>query len=86
MSITFPPVEAYDFDKDTANFPADVNGKRIVCRISREALEDRFNGIGENILDCFRENRAAIEMKARTLIEKNRLESDGSILILSNDI
>jgi hypothetical protein len=86
MSVTFPPVEAYDFDKDAANFPADVNGTRLICRISREALEDRFNSIGEDILDCFRENRTAIEVKARALIEKNRLESDGSILIRSNDI
>lgn len=86
MSVTFPVTEAYDFAKDTANFPADVNGKRVVCRISREALEDNFNGVGEDILHCFRENRVSIEEKARALIDKNRFESDGSILIRSSDI
>jgi hypothetical protein len=85
MTIIFPPVEAWDGNRDVAAFPADVNGKRVHCAVSWEALQDNFGGNNISSLDCFRANRSAIEAKAERLILLGRFEQDGSILIRSQD-
>jgi hypothetical protein len=85
MNITFPAVEAWDGTRGVATFPADVDGKRIRCGVSWEALQDNFNGNNVAPLDCFRANRARIEAKVEVLIRKGRLEQDGSVLLRSQD-
>lgn len=85
MQIQFPSVEAWDGDRDCMTFPADVDGKRIRCHISLEALQDNFGGNHVPPLDSFLRSRHAIEAKAIQLISRNRFEADGSILIRSQD-
>lgn len=85
MAIEFPQVEAWNGNRDVVSFPADVNGKRINCAISWEALQDNFGGDKQDPLECFRANRDAIEAKAERLIAKRRFEADGSVLIRSQD-
>lgn len=85
MSITFPAQEVWGGERDVVFFPADVDGKRIRCAISLEALQDNFAGGSMDPVDCFRQNRSRIEAKAAKLISQARFESDGLILILSQD-
>ncbi len=79
------PNEKYDFDRDTIVFFAQQGDKKIRCSISREVLDDYFNGDGKDKLKVFKENRAAIEHHARRKYFENKLEDDGSIVISSQD-
>ena len=86
MNIEFPKVEAWDGSNDQATFPADVDGGRVLCRISWEALTDHFDGDrGGDPVVPLRANRAAIEAKAETLMRVGRFEEDGSILLRTSD-
>lgn len=85
MEILFPKKEAWNSNIDGVAFPADVDGQRIGCAISEEALQDNFGGDYAPPLECFKENRRVIEGKAAELIRKRRFESDGSIFIRSSD-
>ena len=85
MAIVFPAVETLDGHRDVVSFPADVNGQRIRCAVSWEALQDHFQGDNIPPLDAFRTSRSAIEQVAERLINRQRFEQDGSILIRSQD-
>ena len=49
--------------------------------ISREALDDHFNAEREGTLHAFLRHRSAIEEKARALIEQQKFQPNGPILI-----
>ena len=85
MSVTFPPIEAWDATRMAVAFPADHAGGRTQCRISVEALQDNFGASGGDELAAFVRCRPAIEAKAAKLISINRYEPDGSILVQSAD-
>jgi hypothetical protein len=61
--------ESYDWNGDFVSFPMTDGKTRIVCRVSREALEDRASadGQGERMADLaevFLANRQRIEQIA----------------------
>lgn len=85
MTISFPPRQAFDFERLAVSFTADIDGNQVLCRISVEALEDNYGCNGVEPVGCFQSNRYAIEAKAASLIDKKRFETDGSILIRSAD-
>ncbi len=85
MTISSPNIEAFDSRRDVVTFPAELDGKRIVCAISSEALCDNFGGIYNAVIEAFRENRLRIETVAERLIQQGRYEADGSIMIYSHD-
>jgi hypothetical protein len=85
VAINFPAVEAWDANIECVSFPANVDGNRIRCLISWEALQDNFGGDDAPPIDAFRAARAEIEAKAEQLIRRQRFESDGSVLIRSHD-
>ena len=85
MSISFPAQAVWGDDRDVVYFPAEVDGKRIRCAITLEALQDNFDGDSTEPVACFRANRARIEAKAAKLIAQARFEPDGQILIRSQD-
>ncbi len=85
MQFAFPREQQLIFDNSGVEFPAIVDGRRIPCRISREALDDHFDAEREGTLHAFLRHRGEIEAKARELIERLRSRPDGSILI-SNDL
>ncbi|MFP6562766.1 DUF1488 domain-containing protein [Paraburkholderia sp. B3] len=76
MDISFPrTVPAYDSECYTLVFPAEVDGERIQCGITAEALEDHFgaSSIGEaDLVEAFCTHRRAIEETAATLIKATR--------------
>lgn len=85
MAILFPAVEVWDGIRDVISFPADVNNQRIRCAVSWEALQDHFGGNDISPLDAFCAKRSAIEGVVERLINRQRFEQDGSILIRSQD-
>ena len=86
MAISFPASESWDAGRNAAVFPADEDEKRYLCAISLEALQERF-GAPEKLeaLEAFRNHRGRIERVAERLIRRRRLETDGSILIRTQD-
>jgi hypothetical protein len=60
LQIAFPQIESVD-ENCSVNFPVVVDGRRTVCKITVEALQDRFGLRDANSLSAFRANRAAIE-------------------------
>jgi hypothetical protein len=85
MPVVFVKKEAWNGERDCVSFAAELDGTTINCMISLEALQDNFGGSQMQPLDCFRENRKAIEAKAEALLYRKRFEDDGSILIRSQD-
>jgi len=85
MTILFPDRETLNSVRDAVSFPAEMNNSIISCAISGEALEDHFRGDNIPRLDTFRANRHAIEIIAERLINQQRFEQDGSILIRMQD-
>ncbi len=86
MEILFPREQQLVFDNASVDFPAIVDGRRTPCKISGEALNDHFNAEREGTLHAFLRHRSDIEGKARDLIEQQRFQSDGSVLISTFDI
>jgi hypothetical protein len=85
--LLFPaPEERYDNSRDVVGFWGRDRAQRVQCVISQEALDDHFNGDGQNKLDVFRQNRAAIEDIARSKYLSGHVEPDGSVLIRTTDI
>ena len=69
-----------------ATVVAEVNGGRVLCRISFEILQKRFHASAKDPMRAVVENRWIIEAAARTLIENEAFEKDGSIVIRHRDI
>ncbi|MEJ0004018.1 MAG: DUF1488 domain-containing protein [Pararobbsia sp.] len=71
MDISFPhDTSTFRGTNLTIVFPALVDGKRIECAISAEALEDHFGAQSAretDLLAAFVEHRPAIEQAARRL-------------------
>ncbi len=69
---------------NNATFAANVNGRRIMCRIETAALLKSNPALEP--MKALAASRAAIQATAKGLIEKERFEDDGSILIRKADI
>ena len=78
----------YDFDRGAVVFHGQALGHQVVCRISREALDDDF-GAGrsdkEGHLKKFRDKRSTIEEMARTKYLWRQVEEPEAVLIKSGD-
>lgn len=74
----------YNFSRETVIFEAQAGRERVLCQISREALEDHFgaDGLGrEGRLDVFRKYRREIEEMARFVYLHKPVPADGAVLI-----
>jgi len=70
-NISFPDRSTPDADRLGVTFPADIDGHRIVCFISAEALQDHFGARGTGggeLTRAFERNRSTIEAAARRKI------------------
>ncbi|WP_329743297.1 DUF1488 domain-containing protein [Dyella sp. A6] len=82
MDIKFPAVETRSsFD---VIFPAEVDGAKVICKVSIEALQDYFSA-GADGLPAFKAHRAEFEEKAEQKIRSNQFQEDGTILITTMD-
>jgi hypothetical protein len=85
MPITFPDLEAWDAGRMVVSFPAELEGRRISCAVSMEALQDHFDARNLAPLEAFRSHRWEIERIAEYLIARKRFEPDGSVLVRSQN-
>jgi hypothetical protein len=80
----------YDFDRDVVIFPAeDARGERVLCAISREALDDHFGTDGQTNdrrVEAFRHHRQEIERMAREVYLHGPVPPDGSVLVKTADV
>lgn len=84
--ISFPLLECWNPLTRVASIAAQVNNRRVLCRISMEVLQKRFRASAEEPMRSVAENRSTIQAAARKLIERESFEEDGSILIRQKDI
>ena len=81
----FPESQLFDPNRQVVLFTAYVGPDLIPCAISLEALQDHFGADNLAPERAFIRNRAPIESIAARLIERDRREPDGSILIRTAD-
>ncbi|RQH05514.1 DUF1488 domain-containing protein [Paraburkholderia dinghuensis] len=78
MQIIFPKVvPEYSGGELTLAFPAMVDGQRVECTITAEALEDHFGAASpraEDMLHAFDSHRERIEAVARRLLSDTRAQ------------
>ena len=86
VNIEFPSQETHDKSREVILFLAVVDGKKINCAISYETLRDHFGANYYDPVPAFVANRQRIEQLTTTLIRHGRFESDGAILIKSQDM
>ena len=84
--ITFPRLECWNAVTKMATVAAEVNKKRVLCRISLRILIDKFGASEEEPMRSVAQHRAAIQEAARKLIEDKVYEEDGSVLISAQDL
>lgn len=86
-TLTFPDkVARYDSVRDVAVFEGRDGDRTIRCAISREALEDHFEGNHEDPVKVVGAHRSRIEHEARRKYLGGYLDPDGSILIRTDDL
>ena len=84
--IGFPLVECWNPITNVATLAAEVNKKRVLCRISADVLAKRFQAPADQPMQAVAENRPVLHAAARTLIENGAYEQDGSIVIRQGDL
>lgn len=84
--ISFPKLECWNNMTNMATLVADVNKKRVLCRISLMSLRDKFGDFDEELMPLVARHRPAIHSAAINLIERENYEEDGSILIKTQDL
>lgn len=84
--ISFPALQSWNPMTKFATIAAQVDGRRVLCRVSSQDLRNRFNAAADAPMDAVTRNRSVLEGAARRLIEKGSFEKDGSILIRYEDL
>lgn len=85
-AVSFPRLECWNPMTRVATIAAEINKKRVLCRISLEIMMDKYGASADAPMQSVLENRAAIQEAARKLIENEDYEEDGSVLIRASDI
>lgn len=79
----------YESANRTIMFEGQNGRERVLCRISREALEDHFGADGAargGPLDAFRKHRREIEEMARTMYLHSPVPADGAVLLTTAEV
>jgi Protein of unknown function (DUF1488) len=86
MQITFPDdAPVFDGSSLTVNFTASVNGERVPCSISAEALEDHFgadSSLEDALIDAYERGRDRIRSVCAEALDEN----DGESVILHSGL
>lgn len=80
-TISFPRLESWNPMTKVATIAAEMNKRRILCRISLDVLRKKFKASPDEPMLTVAENRLALQDAARKLIESKSFEEDGSIVI-----
>ena len=84
--VSFPMLECWNPMTKVATIAAQVDQRRVLCRISMEVLQKKFQASTDEPMRAVAENRSVLQAKARVLIENEAFEEDGSIIIRSKDL
>lgn len=84
--VSFPNLQCWNPVTMVASIIAEVDGRRITCRIEDAVLKKKFHSTSAEHMQPVTEYRVMIETAARKLIENGRFEEDGSIMIRLNDL
>ena len=87
-TLAFPDQEhRYESSRGTVAFWGQDGTQRVLCRISREALDDHFSDRDRLKPDAaFKKYRKQVEALARRKYVSGQREPDGSVLIRTNDV
>jgi hypothetical protein len=85
-TISFPKLECWNAATEVATVAADVNKRRVLCRIPLQLLRERFGATTEEPMRAVACHRLTIQAAARKLIEDKAFEEDGSVWIGAQDI
>ncbi|WP_305907389.1 DUF1488 family protein [Methylomarinum sp. Ch1-1] len=84
--VTFPRLECWNAMTEVATVAAEIDRKRVLCRISLKTLNTKFGASEEEPMRLLARHRTIVEEAARNLIENEHYEADGSVLIRANDL
>jgi hypothetical protein len=84
--ISFPRLECWNNMTKMATVVAEVDKKRVLCRISSESLRVKFGASDDKFMQSVVQNRMTIQEAAKRLIERDGYEEDGSVLIQTADL
>ncbi len=84
--ILFPILQSWNPMTSHATIVAQVDGRRVLCRIAGADLKKKFKSSGSEPMEMVTEHRVDLENAARKLIEDDAFESDGSIIIHYKDL
>ena len=84
--VSFPVRECWNPMTKVATITAEVDKRRIPCRISMEVLQEHSDVSVEEPLLAVAENRSILQARSSMLIANEAFEEDGSIIIRSKDI
>ena len=84
--IEFPPHERGDERRHVILFPALIEQRQVECAISYQTLWLYFDADYNNPLPAFMVHRQRIEQLAAQCIRNARFESDGTLMLRSQDI
>ena len=82
--LEFPLLECWNPMTESAQIVAQIDGRRVMCNIPLKLLQQRF-GDAVGPIELVTQNRPAIEAAADRVIESERFESDGSIVLENQD-
>jgi hypothetical protein len=83
--ISFPRLECWNATTRVVTVAADVDKRRVLCRISLDILRDKFGESKKEPMQFVAQHRAAIQDVARAIIENGLFEEDGSVVIRAGD-
>jgi hypothetical protein len=85
-TVSFPRLESWNPMTKVATIAAEVNKRRILCRVSLDVLRKKFKASPDEPMLAVAENRLLLQDAARKLIEAKSFEEDGSILIRQREL
>ena len=84
--IQFPILVCWNPMTRCVSIAADMNGRRILCRIPETVVHAKFNCLDQEATLTVTANRPAVEAAAKTLIQRKSFASDGMIDIPLEDL
>ena len=86
MQIAFLPGETNDTTLWMVWVCAVVNGHRVRCGMSYQALRTHFGADWENPMPAFVTHRRQIEQIFTTFIQQHRMEDDMTLVVRAHDL
>jgi len=79
--------QKFEFDGDRVAFWGEDGKKRVLCRISRQAIEDHFSDKDRlRPKAAFEKHQKQIKALARRKYSFGQLEPDGTVMIRNSDV